>query len=504
MKNNIKRLFALLLAVALVFCVAGCQSGGRTTTSTITTTEEFTEGSAVGGSSTTVVGGNSGSSSGKNNLTSSQAQKLEQAKKELEGYTFTIASGWIKLENDLNENTPLMDRLLWEQIKKVEKDLGCDIKVTRFYARNNEMRPYIMAGKKVADLVETMPIWIPQNVNDGSYKSWEDVPGIDLSDTNKWLPSSIKNGVYNGKKYGIQFIKPAEARFCVMFNKTLLEKEGIKADTLYKLVKDKKWTWDKMREFALKVTKDNNSDGINDNWGILGKYDYIANAILPSFGGRLIAKNKDGKYVYNLNSASSLAALNYYDKLVNTDKCVWVADQLLAGAAPNEQTYVQKFNAGNGAFLIWESWVLNQYTALNANFEYGILPLPLGGSQKNYVTPAHNEKTFCVTSTNKDLDKAVVVINALADGFGGYKGDDWYEDVAADYFKNDVEKNVEMYKLIIDSNMIDYGLTIEGLEAHYYSLIQNSIYTKTTTPAAAVDSIKNTYTDAINSVFNKK
>ena len=500
MKNHLKRALCFCLTIALVACATGCQSGGRKTTSTTTTTEEFTEG--AGGNGTTTVTTTSSGSTG-NKVTSSQQQALDQAKKELDGYTFTIASGWIKLEDELNENTPLMDRLLWEQIKKVEKEFGCDIKVTRFYARNNDMRPYIMAGKKVADLVETMPIWIPQNVNDGSYKSWEDVPGIDLSDTNKWLPSSLKNGVYKGKIYGIQFIKPAEARFCVIFNKTLLEKAGVKADTLYQLVKDKKWTWDKMREYAMKVTKDNDSDGINDTWGIIGKYDYIANAILPSFGGSLVA-NKDGKYVYNLNSANSLAALNYYDKLVNTDKCVWVADQLLAGSAPNEMTYVQRFNNGSSAFLVWESWVLNQYTKLNANFDYGILPIPLGGNQKNYVTPAHNEKAFCVTSTNKDLEKAVVVINALADGFGGYKGDDWYEDVAADYFKNDVEKNIEMYKLIIDSNMIDPGLTIEGLEANYYSIIQNSIYTRTTTPAAAVDSIKNTYTDAINSVFNKK
>lgn len=123
---------------------------------------------------------------------------------------------------------------------------------------------------------------------------------------------------------------------------------------------------------------------------------------------------------------------------------LWVADQLYGENSYtnlNEQTYVQRFNSGNSAFLIWDSWVLNQYTKANANFEYGILPLPLGGSMKEYVSPAHTMRTFCITSTNDDLDKVAIVMNALADNFGGYQSDaDWYEDVKADYFKNDADK----------------------------------------------------------------
>ena len=80
--------------------------------------------------------------------------------------------------------------------------------------------------------------------------------------------------------------------------------------------------------------------------------------------------------------------------------------------------------------------------------------------------------------------------------------DDWYEDVATEYFKNDVKKNVEMYKLILNSSMVDDGLAITALENSFYEAIRHTVYQNTKTPAAAVDSIKNNYTDEINSVFN--
>ena len=96
-------------------------------------------------------------------------------------------------------------------------------------------------------------------------------------------------------------------------------------------------------------------------------------------------------------------------------------------------------------------------------------------------------------------------MNAFADNFGGYQSDtDWYEDVKADYFKNDADKNMEMYELILNSSMIDYGLAIENLETAFnHDVVLNSIYWKKSTPSVAADSIKNQYTDLIDNVFNK-
>lgn len=497
MKKTLIKVFSLALAATLFLTATGCSSSGGKTTTTTTTSEiiETQNGTNSGGSTTVTT------SDGKNSSTSS---KLEEAKKELNGYTFTIASSWLVPEDKLNANSPLFDRLFWEQAHKVEKELGCTIKLVDVTTRSDFLKPYIMAGNKVADIVETMAYWMPQSVKAGYFKDWSEVEGIDISDKSRWNAEATELGKFNGKQYGLSFYKPQEVRFCVMFNKTLLAKSGVDVNGIYDLVRSKQWTWDKLREYAMAATKDTNNDGINDTWGIVGKYDYIANAILPSFGGSVVAKS-NGKYVYNLNSANSLAALNFYNKLVNTDKCVWVADQLNTDKGYTnikESTYYQRFNNGTSAFLFWESWVLNQYTKPNSDFEYGILPFPLGGSQKEYVSSSHNDRIFCITSTNKDLDKVAVVMNALTDRFGGYEGDEWYEDIEADYFKNDVKDNLEMYKLLLNSRSVDYGLSISAVEEAFYKVVRDSIYLKNTTPAAAADSIKNNYTDAINSVLN--
>lgn len=503
-------LAVLMTTTMLSACGPAATTGTVSTTVDVTVEGGETQNNNQSGGQGTQSGGSGGtnSQSGQGGSTSRPSTvNEEEVRKELEGYTFTIASGWMTDRDDIGENTPFYERLFWERAEEIEKEYGCKIEMIRFYGRTNDMRTYIMAGKKIADVVESMPIWIPENVAAGYLRPWSDVPDINTGDTSKWLSYTTNVSTYKGQVYGIQFMKPAEARLCVMFNKTLLDRNGVDVNGIYDLVKNKQWTWDKLREYAQMATKDTNNDGVMDTWGIIGKYDYIANGILPSFGGSLITQS-GGKYAYSLNSSASVAALDFYNRLVNTDKVVWVADQLYGENSYtnlNEQTYVQRFNSGNSAFLIWDSWVLNQYTKANANFEYGILPLPLGGSMKEYVSPAHTMRTFCITSTNDDLDKVAIVMNAFADNFGGYQSDtDWYEDVKADYFKNDADKNMEMYELILNSSMIDYGLAIENLETAFnHDVVLNSIYWKKSTPSVAADSIKNQYTDLIDNVFNK-
>lgn len=514
---------ALLLALTMSasLALAGCGGGETPSTSSPTggTGASSTAASGMATGETSAAEGATGVSGASGNQTSGRRTQTTKAnsptktnatqpaeKVDMDGYTFTWASGWMTEEENMGEHTPLFERLFYEKVAEVEKELNCTIKVIHFSGRADEMRTPIMAGKKIADVVEIMPTWIPQNVASGYIKDWNSISGIDLNDS-KWLDSATEVSQYKGKTYGLSFLKPPEARYCVMFNKTLLEQNGVNADDLYKAVDNGTWTWEMLRDCAIKATKDTNGDNVPDTYGISGKYDYIANAILPSFGGSLV-KESGGKYSMNLSSAASLEALNFYDQLVNEDKVVKVYDQLLSPGSYlslSEQTYVQDFNAGKSAFLFWESWVLNQYTKAAAKFDYGLLPIPKGGSATSYVSPAQNMRVISVTTTNNDLDKTVPILNALAEPVEGYEDEDvWWEDIQADYFQNDDKDSLRMYKLVMDSSMWDPGLAIMSLEdAFYKDVVMESIYWKNTTVAAAVQSIGNAHNDAIDSVYNK-
>lgn len=509
---------ALALSVSLAF--AGCSGGDAVTTPSSTEGTGMSSTAASGTitqeASSPDSAGTSAASGSKTDSGKTQTTKAVTAaettappsggKIDLDGYTFTWASGWMTLEDNMGEHTPLFERLFYERAAEVEKELNCEIKVIHFYARSSDLRTYIMAQKKIADVVESMPTWIPQNVAAGYLKDWNSVSGIDLEDS-KWLSYASDVSTYKGKTYGISFLKPPEARYCIMFNKTLLEQNSVKASDLYAAVRNGTWTWNMLRDCAIKATKDTNGDNVPDTYGISGKYDYIANAILSSFGGSLV-KESGGTYSMNLSSSASQDALNFYDQLVNTDKVVWVQDALLSPASYgsiNEQSYVQNFNSGKSAFLFWESWVLNQYTKAAAKFDYGLLPLPKGGTATEYVSPAQNMRVLCLTSTNTDLDKTVPILNALAEPLEGYEDESaWWEDIQADYFQSDDKDSLDMYKMVLNSSMWDPGLAVESLEAAYYhDVVLNSIYWKNASVSSAVQSLGKSYDDAINSVYNK-
>lgn len=510
---------ALLLTAAVIMtaCSGGVKPGikrtgsGQSGMSTSGSGLVSASSGLVSGSSGQISGNTSGSTaSGKFNGNSNNNSAIIPGTKpvNLNGYTFIIASGWMTLESDMGEHTPLFERLFYQRAHQVEKEFNCHIKVARVYAKPEILRPYIMAGKKVADVIESMPTWIPQDVALGYLKDWNSVPGINLKDS-KWMPYASNLCTYKGKVYGLSYYRPPEARYCVMFNKTLLRKNGINADNIYNLVQNKQWTWDTLRQYAIACTKDTNNDGVPDTYGIVGKPDYIGNAILASFGGSLVA-NSGGKYKYSLTSNASRQAMSFYNKLVNQDKVTLFPSSDMSSSTyqnSSDTDYYTPFDNGKAAFLIWESWVLNQYTKASANFDYGILPLPLGGSMKNYVSPAQNARVLCLTSTNKtDLSKTVTILNALAQPMNGYQNDSAYwNDVQSDYFQKNDTKSLNMYKLILNSSMQDPGLAVSDLEtAFYQKVIFDSILWKNgSTTDAAISSLNGVYDDAINSVYNK-
>lgn len=500
----------LSIVLLLSACTAAPETSG-VSSDTTETTKDIAASTSTSASTSNSGGSGTTQDAGKTSTTHTSAATTAKTTappapaQDMDGYEFTIASAWMTKEEDIGEHTPLFERYFYDRVKEVESEMNCKVKIIRYTADTPTLRTAIMAGKKVADLVESIPTWIPQNASAGYLVDWNSISGINLDDP-KWLSYASEISKYKGKVYGISFLKPPEARYCIMFNKTLLEKNGVKAADLYNMVRQKKWTWEELRQAAVKAT--NITGSASDTFGLAGKYEYIANGMLASFGGSLVKQNASGKYVYNLNSSASLAAMNFYNQLVNTDKVVWVQDAQLSPAAYrniNEQSYVQAFNSGKVAFLLWESWVLNQYTKLDADFDYGILPLPLGGSMTEYVSPATNMRVMCVTSTNDDLDKTVPILNRLAEPIEGYENEDaWWEDIQTDYFNSDDKDSLEMYKLILDSSMQDPGLSIETLETAFYeSLVMKSIYWKELSVAAAADSMKDSYNDVIDSIYNK-
>lgn len=137
---------------------------------------------------------------------------------------------------------------------------------------------------------------------------------VNLKAPNLNIPVMDKFFKYGGKYY-LASNKGSNHSRIVMFNKTLMEEEGLSSkempDALYKAGK---WNFDAMRTIALKMTKDTDGDGKIDRWGF-GGYDYAMFVFMN--GASFTTIDSKGVYKLNFDDPRLLEGLNYLYQAYN-------------------------------------------------------------------------------------------------------------------------------------------------------------------------------------------
>lgn len=447
------------------------------------------------------------SASSQASSSASKANYADDPIVDMNGYEFVIGSAWMRAKPSANATE--VEKLFYDRKAEVEEKYNCKIKIQSIYADMTTMMPKIMAGDKVADVIEMMAdMWLPAS-RAGYIVPWNDVKGININD-DRWVDAYSKFSTFDGKTWGLNFMRPPEVRSCIYFNKDLLKANGITEDP-YQLVRDGKWTFDKFREMAKATTKDLDNNGTMDTYGVLVISPiFFARQMIAANGGSL-ASLVNGKVVGTYDSKTAIDALNFVDTLVNQDKSFKLDDYMKSETTWNNPTASEDifatFTEGKAAFLVHESWVGNQQIKPNSDkIHYGMLPLPKGPDAKDYVSPADQSRVFTITSTNKDVDKTVTIFNALARPMEGYEGEDWWlDEIQREYFQDDDTDSIDMYKLCLDKSNVDLGSGVQKLTFDYsITGIAASIFWRYGTPAAQVATMSGNYQDAIDAIYNKK
>lgn len=432
-----------------------------------------------------------------------QANSTTSDDVDVKGYTFHLYDEWAPTK--ITNTSTTFEKMLFQRIEEVEEELGCTIKITNdFYVGMDKMSPMIMAGKKVADIIAMMPRQMTAMAGNNYIVDLKTVDGININDS-KWVSSYTKIATINNKTYGLSFTKPTEVRMCVIFNKTLLNNNGVNADGIYDLVRSKKWNFEKFAEYAKKTTTSVN--GVTKTWGVGGEPKYVAECLLGANNAKLVTLSSE-KATPTFSSKVAIDAIEFFDRLVNKDKSFMITSGMRSkntytSSVPN---YTQNFLKGTMAFLIEDSWVVNQKIKLKVkNFDWGIVPLPMGPAATDYVSPAENANVYCITSTNKkDLAKTVKIFNALAEPAKGYEDEDWWlDDIQEDYFQANDKDSLEMYQLCLEKSTYDVGI---GVEAMLEAFLNNGVYGPIfygsgSTVETGIKSISGTYDKAIESTF---
>lgn len=209
---------------------------------------------------------------------------------------------------------------------------------------------------------------------------------LDFSDKVWDSVRSLQNArKVNGKIYEV--ISHGVPSRMVFFNAKLF-KNAAEKDPLYYYQRGQ-WDWNKLVELAQKMTKDQNNDGITDQWGFGG--EALQFMVMGAANESFIKIDAKGNVSNNLRSANLAKAMKLYTDLQTTYK-VWPSspsfEQIVSGKLAMGYFGYWNINTVSGAQKLWKSGDLK------------MVPSPSMPGKKNYNFPLYESSFIPVGAKN--------------------------------------------------------------------------------------------------------
>ncbi|MCQ2431277.1 MAG: hypothetical protein MJ175_01600 [Clostridia bacterium] len=180
----------------------------------------------------------------------------------------------------------------------------------------------------------------------------------------------------------------------------------------YQLVRDGKWTLDRMLEMALKanIDLDNNGKITKDDQVGLYIYGWAPEYYFYGAGERISTMDAEG---YPQLSVYNSRSVDVFDKIFNS---VTSGRTDVTGGFSGDQK--ECFTADRCLFTQFAVWDIRKDLRVNCENDFGILPIPkYDDAQEQYynlVTFNNCTHLWCVPTTCSDPVKAAAVIDAMA------------------------------------------------------------------------------------------
>lgn len=263
----------------------------------------------------------------------------------------------------------------------------------------------------------------------------------------------------------------------VTFNKELYNTYNLDEQygDIYKLVRDKKWTFDTMMEMCkdLYEDPDQNGQSMDDTYGILSEGTAPYYFFLGS--GKKPVTNDNGKLTLHLDDE---AILEYVDKTLvlgyDTTSCV-VNNGKILGMTSTWDDAITLFKNDQALFRSSALSSVNGYVDMKS--DYGILPIPMmtEATGRYYCwTASGNHYPVSIPADGiKDYDTSTLITEALA-FYSKYAEVDNYNEAfyekLGDYRLGKTPEDAEMLDIIFASKTyeLDQPLVITKVENQMY------------------------------------
>lgn len=391
---------------------------------------------------------------------------------------------------------------VYEAVKSVEERIGVKLNVIKMAGSANADRPNyvaaitnsVMANDNEYDLAGVLTYNIPELIRGGALADLMEVPHIDF-DKPWWTSALTDMATINGKLYmasGDISLELTERIYCMLFDKGLAESLG--CGDIYSLVRDGKWTFDKMSEFAAGAYKDLDGDskvGKTDGFGlVINDWNHMS-GFDASLDIKYGYQDDDKRWHVSFGGEDSVDKILAIVDILKNNKGVLYnsnSDADPSTVAGNHDVYRASFKNGNILFITSE---FDQIKTVYRDMErpFGVIPYPKWDEdQDGYRTIARNiYSSFVIPKTCEKTEAVGAAMEALASMNYRTTSRTYFETALKVKYSHDDESS-QMYDIIKDSLKFNFMFTFSQVTGAGSLLIGSAVNKQTNIASQAAKS----------------
>lgn len=296
------------------------------------------------------------------------------------------------------------------------------------------------------------------NAVKGLYRNWYDIPHVNF-DQPWWSDSNKEDLTVNGRAFlafGDASIQALGDTYCIVYDKDVLKDKD--EESLYKVVKDGRWTIDYLMSLSERVYEDANGNGEMDDEDYFGFATDSGSNLLTFFwscGNKIFRKNSDGEMKFSYYSEN---LVDTFAKCVDMVKTKGVSADNAIGSGEE----MLKFQSGRALCVAAQIGALRTKLG-DFEHEYGVVPYPkLNEAQERYYTMADGgAEALAVGKSATELEYIGVITEALCA--------ETYKTVLPKYYDESLKKryasspeDAEMIELCVASCVYDWGYVYDN------------------------------------------
>ena len=348
---------------------------------------------------------------------------------------------------------------LYERTLKVEEKLNINLVETLVDDGEvpSKMQNSVMSGDGAFSFFSmrcdhALPFWQKKSII-----TWDSMPHVNLDKPywDKSLNESLSLGGQQCMSIGAYNITTYDLAYVLLFNKELLA--DLKLEDPYTLVREGKWTFDKMDAMMAAAKSDLNGDG---KMNAKDRFGYVAHTkmITPDFwiaaGVKSIEKDADDIPYFAMGSDRFLEVWEKIFVMMYDHENWWSGASYDADVPTSS---IKMFTAGQALFMDTSLYAIESLREMEADF--GILPYPkYDEAQTRYYSRVSYYCPSLVPATCPDPDMTGAVMEALMCESYNTVIPAYYDIMLKSRNSRD-EESQEMLDLIFGSFVIDIGDT---------------------------------------------